>query len=153
MVSSPRDRVLNLIKKINPDLFVHGIINGTYSPPLFVTRFKEALFHFGALFDMFEAVVPREEQWRQMFEREIYGRDIMNVVACEGLERVERPETYRQWNVRTLRAGFRQVPLDQHCMMKVKSMSRLTGYHKDFRIDEEGEWMLQGWKGRIIMAL
>ncbi|KAL6200225.1 hypothetical protein ACLB2K_030007 [Fragaria x ananassa] len=153
MVSCPRDRVLYLIKKINPDLFVHGIINGTYSPPFFVTRFKEALFHFGALFDMFEAVVPREDQWRQKFEREIYGRDIMNVVVCEGLERVERPETYRQWNVRTLRAGFRKVPLDHHCMMKVKSMSKLTGYHKDFRIDEEGEWMLQGWKGRIIMAL
>ncbi|KAK9940565.1 hypothetical protein M0R45_017219 [Rubus argutus] len=153
IASSPRDRVLKLIKKINPDLFVHGIINGTYDPPFFVTRFREALFHFGSLFDMFEAIVPREDQWRQMFEREIYGRDIMNVVACEGLERVERPETYKRWTVRILRAGFKQLPLDQDRLKKVKSMSKVTGYHKDFRIEEDREWMLQGWKGRIIMAL
>jgi hypothetical protein len=24
----------------------------------------------------------------------------MNVIACEGLDRVEHPETYRQWQVR-----------------------------------------------------
>ncbi|CAI0539832.1 unnamed protein product [Linum tenue] len=30
---------------------------------------------------------------------------------------------------------------------KMKSM-----YHKDFVLDQDGNWMLQGWKGRIIYA-
>ncbi|KAM1148772.1 hypothetical protein EV2_030246 [Malus domestica] len=153
VVSSPRDIVLKLIRKINPDLFIHGVINGTYNSPFFVTRFKEALYHFSAMFDMFEATIPREDEQRLMFEKAVYGKDIMNVVACEGLERVERPETYKQWQVRYHRAGFKQVPLDQGLLKRVKIMLKAMDYHDDFRIDEDGEWMLQGWKGRIIFGL
>ncbi|KAM1205375.1 hypothetical protein ACFX2G_006280 [Malus domestica] len=153
VMSSPRDTVLNLIKKINPDLFIHGVVNGTYNSPFFVKRFREALFHYSSLFDMFEATIPREDEHRLMFEGAVYGRDIMNVIACEGIERVERPETYKHWQVRYQRAGFKQVPLDQELMRKVKAMLKLMRYHNDFRIDEDGHWMLQGWKGRIVMAL
>ncbi|PQM38982.1 scarecrow-like protein 14 [Prunus yedoensis var. nudiflora] len=136
MVNSPRDIVLKLIKKINPDLFFHGVVNGTYNSPFFVTRFREALFHFSALFDVFEASVPREDERRLMFEKYVYGKEILNVVACEGLERVERPETYKQWQVRNVRAGFKQLPLDQEILKKVKRMLKFMGYHNDFRIDE-----------------
>uniref|UniRef100_A0A5B7A4N9 Putative scarecrow-like protein 9 n=1 Tax=Davidia involucrata TaxID=16924 RepID=A0A5B7A4N9_DAVIN len=152
VVNSPRDAVLNLIKRINPDLFIHGVLNGTYNAPFFVTRFREALFHFSALFDMFEANALREDQDRMLYEKEVFGRDIMNVIACEGTERVERPETYKQWQVRNVRAGFRQLPLNQEDVKDVRSKVKL-GYHKDFVVDEDSNWMLQGWKGRIISAL
>ncbi|CAB4312839.1 unnamed protein product [Prunus armeniaca] len=153
MMNNPRDAVLNLIKRINPDLFMHGVVNGTYNAPAFVTRFKQLLFHFHALFDMYEATVPRDDEHRLLFERAIFGRDIKNVIACEGLERVERPETYKQWQARYVRAGFKQLPLDRELFKKVKTMSKMMGYHKDFGIEDDGEWMLQGWKGRIILAL
>ncbi|XP_050368734.1 scarecrow-like protein 14 isoform X1 [Argentina anserina] len=152
MASSPRDSVLKLIRNISPDLFIHGVCNGTHNAPFF-TRFREALLHYYSLFDMFEATVSREDELRFMFEQAIYGRDVVNVVACEGVERVERPETYRQWQVRNVRAGFKQLPLDQTLLKKVKTMSKVMRYHNDFRVDEDGHWMLQGWKGRIIMAL
>lgn len=152
VMDSPRDTVLNLIRRINPDLFVFGSVNGTYNAPFFLTRFREALFHFSSLFDMFDATVEREDEHRMLFEREVYGRDAMNVIACEGLARVERPETYKQWQVRTVRAGFRQIPLDQDIFKRVKHTVRME-YHKDFIIDLDGQWMLQGWKGRVIHAL
>ena len=63
-IDCPRDTVLKLIKRINPDLFVHGVVNGTYNALFFVTRFREALFHFYSLFDMFDANVPREDHQR-----------------------------------------------------------------------------------------
>ncbi|KAL1177881.1 hypothetical protein V6Z11_A03G060700 [Gossypium hirsutum] len=150
--TSARDIVLKLIRSINPEFFIHGISNGTYNAPFFVTRFREALFHFSAMFDIFEANVPRDDPQRMMFEREVIGRDIMNVVACEGIERVERPETYKQWQARTLRAGFKQIPLDQDLVKKVTNMVQ-SNYHRDFIIDVDGRWMLQGWKGRVIFAL
>ncbi|XP_022755789.1 scarecrow-like protein 14 isoform X2 [Durio zibethinus] len=150
--TSARDTVLKLIRSINPELLIHGIASGTYNAPFFVTRFREALFHFSAQFDIFEANVPREDPQRKMFEKEILGRDIMNVVACEGTERVERPETYKQWQARTLRAGFKQVPLDQELMNKVTNFVQ-SSYHRDFLIDVDGRWVLQGWKGRVIYAL
>ncbi|KAI5321927.1 hypothetical protein L3X38_030999 [Prunus dulcis] len=153
MMNNPRDAVLNLIKRINPDLFMHGVVNGTYNAPAFVTRFKQLLFHFHALFDMYEATVPRDNEHRLLFERAIFGTDIVNVIACEGVERVERPETYKQWQARYVRAGFKQLPLDRELLKKMKTMLKMMGYHKDFGIEDDGEWMLQGWKGRIIIAL
>ncbi|OMO62029.1 Transcription factor GRAS [Corchorus capsularis] len=150
--NSARDTVLKLIRSMNPALYIHGVANGTYNAPFFVTRFREALFHFSAQFDVFDATVSRDNQPRMMFEKEVIGRDIMNVVACEGTERVERPETYKQWQARTLRAGFKQVPLDQELMKKVTNMVQ-SNYHSDFVVDVDGRWMLQGWKGRVIYAL
>ncbi|XP_021894473.1 scarecrow-like protein 34 [Carica papaya] len=150
-VNCPRNAVLNLIREINPDIFVHNIVNGAYNAPFFVTRFKEALFHFSALFDKFDATLPREDPARLMLEREFYGREVMNVIACEGLERVERPENYKQWQIRVMRAGFKQLPLDQELMKKFRAKLRAC-YHKDFVIDEDGSWFLQGWKGRIVYA-
>ncbi|KAH6828359.1 hypothetical protein C2S53_014135 [Perilla frutescens var. hirtella] len=105
MVDSPRDAVLNLVRKIKPHIFVNAVTNGSFSAPFFVTRFREALFHYSALFDMFDATLPRENPQRKDFEQDFLGREVINVVACEGAERVERPETYKQWQVRHIRAG------------------------------------------------
>ncbi|XP_021653837.2 scarecrow-like protein 30 [Hevea brasiliensis] len=152
VANSARDAVLKLIRSIRPDFFIHGVVNGTYNAPFFVTRFREALFHFSSMFDMFEVNISREDEQRMLYEKEVFGRDIMNVIACEGTERVERPETHKQWQVRNIRAGFRQLLLDQEILKKVRSTVR-SEYHKDFVVDEDGRWMLQGWKGRIIYAL
>ncbi|KAI8523755.1 hypothetical protein RHMOL_Rhmol13G0096600 [Rhododendron molle] len=148
----PRDTVLNLIKRINPDMFIHGFINGAYNASFFVTRFREALFYFSTLFDMFDATVSHEDEGRRCFEKEVWGRDIMNVIACEGTERVERPETYKQWQVRNVRAGFRQLPLNHEILKELRTMKKLY-YNKNFSVDEDGKWMLQGWKGRIMNAV
>lgn len=148
-VNCPRDAVLRLIRRINPNIFIHGVVNGTYNAPFFLTRFREALFHFSSLFDMIEANVPREDPYRLMFEKGLFGRDAVNVIACEGVERVERPETYKQWQVRNRRAGFKQLPLATELLNRVKEMVKKE-YHKDFVVNEDGKWVLQGWKGRIL---
>lgn len=150
VINSPRDIVLNLIRKLNPDVYIQGIVNGAYNAPFFLTRFREALFHYSSIFDMLEANIPREIPERLLVEKLIFGREAMNVVACEAAERIERPETYKQWQVRNIRAGFRQLPLNEEILRIAKD--RVKAYHKDFVIDVDGHWLLQGWKGRIIYA-
>ncbi|XP_014493671.1 scarecrow-like protein 34 [Vigna radiata var. radiata] len=149
-VNSPRNGVLHLIRKINPDIFTQIIVNGSYSSPFFTTRFKEALFHFSAVYDLFDTVIPRENDWRMTIERELLGREAMNVIACEGSDRVQRPETYKQWQVRNTRAGFKQLPLKKELMAKFRT--KLKEYHRDFVFAEDNNWMIQGWKGRIFNA-
>ncbi|CAI8592321.1 unnamed protein product [Vicia faba] len=150
-VNCPREAVLKLVRKINPKIFFHGVVNGSYSAPFFLTRFREALYHFSSLFDMFEANVPREDTQRLTLEKGLFGRDAINVIACEGAERVERPETYKQWQIRNRRAGFKQIRLDTKLVNETKAMLKRE-YHKDFVVDEDGKWVLQGWKGRILNA-
>lgn len=147
---NPRDSVLTLIKKINPDIFISHTLNASFNSPFFVTRFREALFYYSSYFDMLDTVIPRENQQRTNFEQEFFGREVMNIIACEGMERVERPETYKQWQFRYKRAGFKILPLKEDLLEKLKG--KMAGYHKDFVTDEDGKWFLQGWKGRIFCA-
>ncbi|XP_047312973.1 scarecrow-like protein 30 [Impatiens glandulifera] len=148
---SPRDGVLNLIKRINPDIFIHGTLNGTYNSPFLISRFREALFYFSIYFDMFGTIFPIDDPYRTLYE-ETFGRHILNVIACEGLKRVDRPETYRQWNSRMLRKGFIQLPLNRQNVEKVATLVK-TNYHKDFFVEESCQCMVQGWKTRVLMAL
>ncbi|TVU36782.1 hypothetical protein EJB05_18729, partial [Eragrostis curvula] len=151
VAESPRNMVLNTIRKMNPHVFIHGIINGSYNAPFFVSRFREALFQYSAIFDMLETNIPRDNEQRLLIESALFGREAINVISCEGLERLERPETYKQWQVRTQRAGFKQLPMNQDIMKRARE--KVRNYHKNFIIDEDNRWLLQGWKGRILMAL
>ncbi|KAL7586962.1 hypothetical protein Lser_V15G38370 [Lactuca serriola] len=150
--NSPRDLVLKMIRELRPDVFLHSVVNGTYNAPFFVTRFKEALFHYSGLFDMFDATMDRGDARRRNYEREYCGNEVVNVIACEGRERVERPETYKQWQVRNMRAGFKAKRIDPDLVSQMKSKVK-AGYHKDFVFHEDEIWMLQGWKGRILCGI
>lgn len=150
VVNNPRDAVLKLIREMRPDIFVLSVVNGTFNSPFFVPRFRQALFHFSALYDMFDCNVSRDNNHRLLIERQFYGRQVTNVIACEGWERVERPETYKQWHARISKAGFKQCPMDK-AMMKIY-IDKLEAYHKDMVILKDSNWMLQGWKGRILYA-
>nr|CAB3492304.1 unnamed protein product [Digitaria exilis] len=149
---SPRDMVLNNIRKMRPNVFIQSITNGTYGAPFFLTRFREALFFFSALFDMLDATIPRDNDERLLIERDMFGRSALNVIACEGADRVDRPETYKQWQVRNHRAGLKQLPLNPEVVKIVRDKVK-NYYHKDFLIDEDHRWLLQGWKGRVLYAM
>ncbi|KAK3442105.1 hypothetical protein EUGRSUZ_B02340 [Eucalyptus grandis] len=146
--NNPRDAVLYLIRKIIPDIFVHAVRSGSYNAAFFETRFREALFEFSAVYDLLDATIDHNNKERLVIEREFHGREIMNVIACEGSRRIEKPETYKQWQVRHVRAGFKALPLDQDFMKLFRGKMK-AWYHKDFVLDEDGNWMLQCWRGRI----
>jgi hypothetical protein len=149
---SPRDMVLSNIRKMRPHMFIDCVANGTYGAPFFVTRFREALFYYSSQFDMLDATIPRDNDERQLIERDIFGRCALNVIACEGADRVDRPETYKQWQVRFHRAGLKQLPLGPEVVKIVRDKVK-NYYHKDFVIDVDHRWLLQGWKGRVLYAM
>nr|CAB3459929.1 unnamed protein product [Digitaria exilis] len=151
-MNSARDRVLKIMRGMNPKVFILGIVNGSYSSPFFITRFKELLFHYSSLFDMFDANVPRDNETRKLIEGKLLGREAMNIIACEGAERIERPETYKQWQARCLKAGFEQLPVDPDVLNSILDMKKGI-YHEDFVADEDSGWLLQGWKGRVMHAI
>ena len=49
-------------------------------------------------------------------------------------------------------AGLRQLPLNPEIVQVVRE--KVKGcYHKDFVVDTDHHWLLQGWKGRILYAI
>lgn len=149
---NPRDMVLDNIRKMKPSAFVHAIANGPYSAAFFMPRFHQVLYHFRALFDMMETIIPQENYMRLLVEQEFFSRCAMNMIACEGADRVERPQTYREWQARNQRAGLRQLPLDSDIVLMLKDKVK-NQYHKHFMIKEDHQWVLQGWKGQVLYAL
>jgi hypothetical protein len=132
-------------------VFVMLAVNANYNAPFFMTRFRESMKYYSTMFDAMEVSMPANDPDRAILEKEFYGREILNIVACEGVERVERAEPYRQWQTRTQRAGFSQKPLPPIMMAKIKAM--MGSFHKDYGIGEDGGWFLMGWKNQIVRAL
>ncbi|KAM0836409.1 hypothetical protein ACQ4PT_062350 [Festuca glaucescens] len=149
---SPRDMVLNTIRKMRLSVFIQSVVNGSYSAAFFMTRFRETLYYFTSFFDVMETTIPRDNEKRLLVERDIFARSAMNMIACEGTDRVERPQNYREWQARNQRAGLRQLPLDPDIVLMLKDIVK-NDYHKHFTISEDHRWLLQGWKGRVLCAL
>ncbi|XP_047065517.1 scarecrow-like protein 33 [Lolium rigidum] len=151
---NPRDLVLNTVRKMKPSVFVHATINGPYSSALFKTRFHQALSNFTAQFDMMATTMPRERDSgkRLLLERKVLGRRAVNIIACEGADRVERPQNYKEWQTQNQRAGLRQLPLDRDIVEMLKDQVK-EQYHRHFIVNEDGHWLLLGWKGRVLYAL
>jgi len=149
---SPRDVLLGNIQKMRPHVFILCVENSLHNAPYFLGRFQEALFYYSSMFDMMDAAAPRNNDQRLLVEQDLFGGRVLNAVACEGFDRVERPETYKQWQARNDRAGLRQLPLDPDIVKAVSDKVR-DNYHRDFVVYVDQKWILQGWKGRILYAM
>ena len=150
-LNSARNRVLKTIRMMKPKVFVHGVVNGSYSNPFFLPRFREVMHHYSALFDILDKTVPRDNETRMHIERGMFLCQLLNVIACEGSERIERPENYKKWKSRSLNAGLEQLPLNPDIVKVIRDM--VGKYHKDYVINEDDQWLLLGWKGRILNAI
>jgi hypothetical protein len=85
-------------------------------------------------------------------EQDMFAACVTNIIACEGMDRVQRPQSYKQWQIRSQRAGLRKLPLDPEIVQMLKDKVKKE-YHKSFVINEDQHWLLQGWKGRVLYAL
>ncbi|KAJ4779281.1 GRAS transcription factor [Rhynchospora pubera] len=150
-ICSPRDYFLKTVRKIKPHAFIHRIWNASYNTPFFLTRFRLALSHYSCVFDMLDSTLPRNTE-RVLIETNLFIPNAINSIACEWLERVYRPETYKQWQARHLRAGLEPVPVDSLIMENIKYFVREC-YHKNIFIDEDDRWVVMGWKGVILRAM
>jgi len=147
---NPRDTVLSTIKKMRPNIFIQSILNCSQGS-CFLSRFREMLFYYSALFDMLDVIVPRESETRSVLEQDLFGSCVLNGIACEGVDLVQCPEKYKRWQSRNQRAGLRQLPL-RPVVVKVLKDRVKKHHHKEFLLCEEGQWLLQGWKGRALFA-
>ncbi|KAG0603505.1 hypothetical protein M758_10G098700 [Ceratodon purpureus] len=150
MATSPREVVLRRIRSMNPKVFVIIGENGGYNAPFFMTRFRECVKHYSALYDGMDLSMPPDDADRVIIEKEFFGRAILNIVACEGQARVERPEPYRQWQNRLQRAGFTLRPLNPNVFSKITAM--MASFHKNYGVGVDDGWFLMGVNNEIVHA-
>ncbi|EPS70356.1 hypothetical protein M569_04404, partial [Genlisea aurea] len=143
-----RDRLLHLVKSLSPRVVTLVEQESNTNTSSFRNRFREALEYYSAMFESIDAARPREDRMRISTEENCIARDIVNIVACEGRERVERHEPFGKWRMRLSMAGFSPVRLDQAAENAAVEM--LKEYSSNYRVGEENGALYLWWKERAM---
>ncbi|PRQ31578.1 putative transcription factor GRAS family [Rosa chinensis] len=149
-VNNPRDGLLRIVKSLSPKVttLVEQESNTNTTP--FLNRFIETLDYYLAMFESIDVTLPRNSKERINVEQHCLARDIVNVIACEGKERVERHELFGKWKSRLTMAGFRQYPLSSYVNSVIRSLLRC--YSEHYKLEEKDGAMLLGWKERNLVS-
>ncbi|GFQ02370.1 scarecrow-like protein 1 [Phtheirospermum japonicum] len=145
-----RDQLLRMVKSLGPKLVtvVEQDVNTNTAP--FLTRFSEAYSYYSAVFESLEATLKRDSQDRMNVEKQCLARDIINVVACEGEERIERYEVAGKWRARMSMAGFSACPISRDVKDEIKGLIKM--YSERFRVKEETGGLHFGWEDKILIV-
>lgn len=143
-----RDRLIRLVKSLSPKIVTLIEQESNTNTSSFVPRFKETLDYYTAMFEAIDVARPRDDRQRVSAEEHCVARDIVNMVACEGTDRVERHEPFGKWRYRFMMAGFEQVPLSPSVSKVVTDV--LKEYSENFRAMEMNGAIYLGWKNRAM---
>ncbi|CAK9156826.1 unnamed protein product [Ilex paraguariensis] len=145
-----RDRLLRLVKSLSPKVvtLVEQESNTNTAP--FFPRFRETLDYYTAMLESIDVARPRDDKQRTSVEMHCVARDIVNIIACEGAERVERHELFGKWRLRLIMAGFTPCPLNSSVCEAIKDM--LKEHHQNFRLAEKDGALYLGWKNRALVT-
>ncbi|XXG69474.1 hypothetical protein AAC387_Pa06g2330 [Persea americana] len=149
-VNNPRDGLLRLVKSLSPKVttLVEQESNTNTTP--FLMRFIETLDYYSAMFESIDVTLPRDSKERINVEQQCLAKDIVNVVACEGKDRVERHELLGKWRSRLTMAGFRPYPLSSFVNSVIRSL--LSCYSSNYTLIEKDGALLLGWKNRNLIS-
>ncbi|KAI4343269.1 hypothetical protein MLD38_027797 [Melastoma candidum] len=87
---------LGVIRSTNPIILVTAEQEASHNTLSLELRAINSLRYYSALFDLIDTSLPRESIARNKIE-EMFGREIRDIVACEGSERFERHEEFSTW--------------------------------------------------------
>ncbi|CAK9215382.1 unnamed protein product [Sphagnum troendelagicum] len=148
--TNPRDRMLQMVKSLGPKVvtLVEQEANTNTAP--FLPRFIEAMKYYSAVFQSLDVTLGRDSRERINVEQQCLARDLVNVIACEGAERVERHEMLGKWRARMSMAGFRPRSLSASVNNTIKML--LEAYSDKYRLQEEGGALSLGWMNRSLIV-
>lgn len=116
----------------------------------FLPRFVETLDYYKAMFESIDVTLPRDHKERINVEQHCLARDVVNIIACEGVERVERHEVLGKWRARFAMAGFTPYPLSSLVNGTIKKL--LENYSDRYTLQERDGALYLGWMNRDLVA-
>ncbi|KAK6150318.1 hypothetical protein DH2020_015250 [Rehmannia glutinosa] len=149
------ENVLNLIKSMNPKIVTIVEQEANHNGDVFLNRFNEALHYYSTMFDSLESSGSTQpnNMSRDLVMTEVYlGRQICNVVASDGPDRVERHETLAQWRNRMRSAGFDPVHLGSNAFKQASMLLALFAGGDGYRVEENDGCLMLGWHTRPLIA-
>ncbi|KAF3443292.1 hypothetical protein FNV43_RR12974 [Rhamnella rubrinervis] len=145
-----RDRLLRLVKSLSPKVVTLVEQESNTNTAAFFPRFIETLNYYKAMFESIDETLPRDHKERINVEQHCLAREVVNIIACEGTERVERHELLGKWRSRFRMAGFTPYPLSSLVNATIKTL--LENYCSKYRLEEKDGALYLGWMNRDLVA-
>ncbi|KAF8105673.1 hypothetical protein N665_0157s0238 [Sinapis alba] len=145
-----RDQLLRMVKSLSPKVVTLVEQESNTNTASFFPRFKETMGYYDAMFESIDVTLPRNHKQRINVEQHCLARDVVNIIACEGADRVERHEPLGKWRSRFEMAGFTSYPLSPLVNSTIKSL--LRNYSDKYRLEERDGALYLGWMQRDLVA-
>ncbi|OMP05889.1 Transcription factor GRAS [Corchorus olitorius] len=145
-------RFLTMIRSVSPKLLLLVEQEADHNLNRLVDRFVEGLHYYSAVFDSIDAKFGAMSSGERLVLEEMFGKEIENIVACEGLEREERHERYGRWLVRFGQGGFKPVRIWYDSIENAKQMVEACG-RDGYKIVNEKASLMICWHDRPLYAV
>lgn len=146
------DAFLKALCGFSPKLMVVTEQESTHNGTSLMERVMESLNFYAALFDCLESTTSRASAERQKLEKMLFGEEIKNIIACEGIERKARHEKLEKWVKRIELAGFCNVPLSYSSLLLAKRFLHSNSYHW-YNIKGENGCFVMCWQDRPLYSI
>ncbi|KAJ0016702.1 hypothetical protein Pint_09479 [Pistacia integerrima] len=143
---NPRDRLLRLVKSLSPKVVTIAEQESNTNTSPFYYRFCETMDYYMAMFESIDVACPRDDKQRINAEQHCVARDIVNMIACEEAERVERHELLGKWTLRLKMAGFMPYAMSPSVTTAVRDM--LKEYSTNYSVVEHNGALYLRWINR-----
>ncbi|KAK9058056.1 hypothetical protein SSX86_022896 [Deinandra increscens subsp. villosa] len=153
LANSPKPmNFLNALWTLSPKLMVVTEQESNHNGFSLMDRAVETLKYYASLFDCLESTVPRASLERQRVEKMLFGEEIKNIIACEGLERRVRHEKLEKWVPRLELAGFGRVPLSYNGMLLATRLLQNFGYD-GYKVKEDNGFLVICWHNQPLFTI
>ncbi|KAH7846938.1 hypothetical protein Vadar_019953 [Vaccinium darrowii] len=150
--SSYRTMFLKNLRRLEPTAVVLVDEDADFTSNDIVYRLKSAFNYLWIPYDTMDTFLPRGvgggSKEREWYEGDLCWK-IENVVAQEGVKRVERAEPKSRWVQRMRNAGFRGVGFSDEGVAEVKGM--LDEHAAGWGLKREEEHLVLTWKGHNVV--
>ncbi|KAF5188885.1 Short-root [Thalictrum thalictroides] len=148
-----RDIVLSSFRRLNPKIVTvveeEADLDVGQDGFDFVKGFQECLKWFRVYFESLDESFPRTSNERLMLERSA-GRALVDLIACQPSESIERRESASRWIYRLRTAGFNSVPYSDDVADDVRAL--LRRYKEGWSMIQCSEaGVFLGWKDQPVV--
>ncbi|KAL5706856.1 hypothetical protein ACHQM5_024969 [Ranunculus cassubicifolius] len=146
--ASLRSMFLKALRGLEPTAVILVDEDADFTSNNLVCRLRSAFNFLWIPYDAVDTFLRRESKQRHWYEADLSWK-IENVIAQEGVQRVERLEPKNRWVQRMRNAGFKGIPFSEDAVSEVKSM--LDEHAAGWGLKKEEEDLVLTWKGHNVV--
>ncbi|XP_047969887.1 scarecrow-like protein 28 [Salvia hispanica] len=125
---------LGLIRSSNAQVVVMAEQEAAHNEATLDARLFNSLKYYSAVFDSIDSSLPLESPARMKME-EMFGREIRNIIGCEGRQRFERHEKFDKWQQLMEQGGFRCVGVSERELLQGQMMLKMYSSNHNYRVE------------------